>query len=130
MNESKQDLLYWLACGSLIALIILVLLWESVLVPLRPGGSWMLLKVIPLLFPLRGILKRQIYTLQWSSMFILLYFTEGVVRARSDILPMSNFLAWIEIALSVVFFFSSISYLRPYKRAAKAAAKTASQTTD
>lgn len=122
-QESKQDILYWLSCASLIALIILLILWETLLAPLRPGGSWMVIKVIPLLFPLRGILKRQIYTMQWSSMFILLYFTEGVVRARSDILPLSNVLAWIEIVLSVVFFFSSISYLRPHKRAAKAAAK-------
>jgi uncharacterized membrane protein len=120
MNESKQDALYWVACTSLIGLIILLILWETVLAPLRPGGSWMVIKVIPLFFPLRGVLKRQIYTLQWSSMFILIYFTEGVVRARSDILPLSNMLAWIEIFLSVVFFMSSITYLRPHKRAAKA----------
>jgi uncharacterized membrane protein len=124
-QKSKQDVLYWLSCASLIALIILLILWETLLAPLRPGGSWMVIKVIPLLFPLRGILKREIYTMQWSSMFILLYFTEGVVRARSDILPLSNVLAWVEIVLSVIFFFSSISYLRPHKRAAKAAAKQA-----
>jgi uncharacterized membrane protein len=124
-QKSKQDVLYWLSCASLIALIILLILWETLLAPLRPGGSWMVIKVIPLLFPLRGILKREIYTMQWSSMFILLYFTEGVVRARSDILPLSTMLAWVEIVLSVIFFFSSISYLRPHKRAAKAAAKQA-----
>ena len=34
--------------------------------------------------PLHGVIKRDIYTLQWSSMVILLYFTEGVVRGWSD----------------------------------------------
>lgn len=38
------------AAASLVALIILCVAWELVLAPLRPGGSWMVLKVIPLLF--------------------------------------------------------------------------------
>ena len=48
------------ACSSLIALILLGLAWELVLAPLRPGGSWMVLKVLPLLLPLRGVLKRDV----------------------------------------------------------------------
>ncbi|MDO8652283.1 MAG: DUF2069 domain-containing protein [Undibacterium sp.] len=127
MNESKQHSFYLLACASLIALITLLILWEMILAPLRPGGSWMVIKVIPLLFPLRGILKRQIYTMQWSSMLILLYFTEGVVRAGSDKLPLSSMLAWVEIIFSVIFFFSTILYLRPYKKEAKKASKEAAK---
>ncbi|CAN5789391.1 DUF2069 domain-containing protein [soil metagenome] len=119
MTESKQNFYSIIASTSLIALILLLILWEMFLAPLRPGGSWMVIKVIPLLFPLRGIIKRQIYTMQWSSMLILLYFTEGIVRAGSDKLPLSGVLAGLEIFFSVMFFFSTILYLKPHKTAAK-----------
>jgi uncharacterized membrane protein len=112
--------LHRLAVASLIALIALCIAWEWFLAPLRPGGSWMIIKVVPLLLPLRGVLRRDRYTMQWSSMLILLFFTEGIVRATSDRAP-SSWLAWCEVALSLVFFFSVIFYLRPYKRRAKAA---------
>ncbi len=53
----------------------------------RRAARWLVLKAMPLLMPLRGVLKRDIYTLQWSSMLILMYFTEGAVRAWSDTWP-------------------------------------------
>src|SRR4051794_1984022 len=36
----------WVAVGSLLALIVLGLAWELWLAPLRPGGSWLVLKVL------------------------------------------------------------------------------------
>ena len=54
------------------------------LAPLRPGGSLLVLKVLPLLIPLTGILRGRVYTYQWASMLILAYFAEGIVRARTD----------------------------------------------
>jgi uncharacterized membrane protein len=121
--EDNQKKYHIAACASLIALIVLTILWELVLSPLRPGGSWLVLKVLPLLIPLRGVLRHDNYTLQWSSMFILLYFTEGVVRAVSDESGTSRILAGIEICLSLIFFFCAIFYLRPLKKAAKNAQK-------
>ena len=96
---------------SLIALIMLCLLWESWLAPLRPGGSLLILKAVPLLLPLRGILKGDRYTYQWACMFILLYFTEGTVRAWADA-GLSSRLAMIEVVLTLVFFFSTVFYAR------------------
>lgn len=113
------------ACASLIALILLGIAWELFLAPLRPGGSWMVLKVVPLLLPLAGVLRRDVYTLQWSSMLILLYFAEGIVRATSDRLPLSMALGWIEVALTCIYFFCALAYLRPYKQAAKKLARQA-----
>jgi len=113
------------AAVSLVALIILCVAWELVLAPLRPGGSWMVLKVIPLLFPLCGVLKRDVYTMQWSSMLILLYFTEGIVRATSDRVVTSITLGWVEVALSCMYFLCAILYLAPYKKAAKEIARQA-----
>lgn len=80
----------------------------------------MALKAVPLLFPLRGVLKGNLYTMQWASMFILLYFMEGVMRAWSDLNPVSAWLAGLEIALSLVFYMSAILYCRPAKKASRA----------
>jgi uncharacterized membrane protein len=100
---------------SLIALILLALAWETILAPLKPGGSLLMLKTVPLLLPLFGILRGKRYTYQWSCMFILLYFTEGVVRAWSDI-GLSAQLAMLEVALSVIFFSCAIFYARLTRR--------------
>ena len=70
-----------------------------------------MLKVLPLLAPLFGVLRGKRYTFQWASMMILFYFTEGVVRAWSE-KPPSSTLAFIEIALSVVFYFASVYYAK------------------
>ncbi len=112
------------ASASLIALIILCLLWETILAPLRPGGSMLILKALPLALPLRGILRGKLYTYQWASMLILIYFMEGIVRATSD--PgFSATIAWFEVLLTTIFFWCTVLYVAPAKRAAKQAKKTA-----
>ena len=96
---------------SLITLIALSVAWETVLAPLKPDGSLLMLKALPLLLPLFGVLRGKRYTYQWSCMFILLYFTEGVVRAWSD-QGLSAQLAMTEVVLSVIFFVCTIFYAR------------------
>ena len=103
--------LQMLSSVSLIALIFLCVAWELWLAPIRPGGSWLVLKALPLLLPLMGILKGRRYTYQWASMLVLAYFTEGVVRAWSD-QGLSAWLAGGEVVLSVVFFFTVIFYAK------------------
>jgi uncharacterized membrane protein len=99
------------AAGSLLALVALCLAWELWLAPLRPGGSLVALKALPLLLPLGGIAAGRRYTYQWSSMLILAYFAEGVTRAWSESGP-SQEMAFAEIALALVFFVAAISYAR------------------
>lgn len=99
------------ASVSLIALIFLCLAWEIWLAPLRQDGALLFLKVLPLLLPLFGILKGKRYTYQWASMLVLLYFTEGAVRAWSD-QGLSQMCAMIELGLSLIFFFCAIFYAR------------------
>lgn len=107
----KTRSLYLVACLSLIALIFLCLAWELRLAPIQPGGSWLVLKCVPLLAPLFGILHGRRYTYQWASMLILLYLIEGVVRASSET-GFSQWLATGEIVLSLVFFCASVAYVR------------------
>ena len=106
----KPKTLSLIASASLLALIALCLAWEAVIAPLRPGGSWMTLKVLPLMVPLFGILRGKRYTYQWSTMLILLYLTEGVIRTNDA--PPGNMLALAEAVLSVVFFMAAMLYAR------------------
>jgi uncharacterized membrane protein len=109
----------WLAVGSLMGLIVLGLAWELALAPIRPGGSWLALKVLPLCIPLAGLLKNRMYTYRWVSLVVWLYFTEGVVRAYSDRAP-SNYLAMIEIALCMALFVACTLHVRLRLRQGKA----------
>jgi uncharacterized membrane protein len=103
--------LYFTACTSLISLIFLCLAWEIRLAPMQPGGSWLVLKCLPLLAPLFGILNGRRYTYQWASMLILLYFTEGIVRATTET-GTAQWLGAIETGLSIVFFGATVAYAR------------------
>jgi len=81
------------------------------LAPLRPGGSLLALKAAPLALPLAGIFIGRRYTYQWSSMLVLAYFAEGVMRAWSE-RGTSQALAAAEVVLSVVFFAAAVSFAR------------------
>lgn len=96
------------ALGGLIALC---LAWELWLAPLRPGGSLLALKALPLVLPLMGIVTGRRYTYQWSSMLILAYLAEGVTRAWSE-RGLSQQLAFIEAGLSVLFFAAAVGFAR------------------
>jgi uncharacterized membrane protein len=96
---------------ALVSLALFCLLWELWLAPLRPGGSFLALKALPLALPLSGIFRGRRYTYQWSSMLILAYFAEGVMRAWGDA-DLSRQCAIAEIALSLAFFAVAVSYAR------------------
>ncbi|MCP5269284.1 MAG: DUF2069 domain-containing protein [Zoogloeaceae bacterium] len=102
---------YLAACASLIALIFLCIAWELRLAPVQPGGSALVFKVLPLLAALFGILNGRRYTYKWASLLILLYFTEGLVRATSD-QGLSQLLAVGETALSLIFFIATVGFVR------------------
>jgi uncharacterized membrane protein len=109
--------LHLAASGSLIGLLVLCLAWELWLAPLRPGGSLLALKAAPLALPLGGILAGRRTTYQWSSMLVLGYFAEGVMRAWSE-RGLSQALAGAEIALSLAFFAAAVAYARLTRAAA------------
>ena len=102
----------WLvASATLIALILLALAWELWLAPLKPGGSWLVLKVLPLLAPLFGVLRGKRYTFQWSTLLIWLYAAEGATRAMTDA-GLGARLALAELLLALVYFAAAVAYLR------------------
>jgi len=106
----------------LTALIALCVAWELWISPLRPGGSWLVLKVLPLMLLLPGVLRASNYALQWSVLLIWIYFTEGLVRATSES-GLSIPLGSAETALSVGYFICAAAILRPLKKQAREHAK-------
>jgi uncharacterized membrane protein len=76
-----------------------------------------MLKALPLLTPLFGMLHERIRAFQWTSLLVLAYFCEGVVRAWSDY-GRAQQLAIVEIVLSVVLFASCLAYVQARRRTA------------
>ncbi|HUQ75805.1 MAG TPA: DUF2069 domain-containing protein [Burkholderiales bacterium] len=99
------------ASASLVGLVALCLAWELWLAPLRPGGSLIALKALPLAFPVRGVFAGRRYTYQWSSLLILAYFAEGITRGVAE-RGASQACAAAEVVLSVVFFAAAVAYSR------------------
>jgi uncharacterized membrane protein len=103
-----------LAVGSLLGLIVLGLAWELWLAP--TGGRWLAFKVLPLVWPLAGLLKHRLYTYRWVSLLVWLYFTEGIVRATG--VPagahagLEATLGWTEVALCLVLFTACAANVR------------------
>lgn len=110
----------WLTVVSLVALIALGLVWELWLSPLRPGGSWLALKVLPLCLPLAGLLKNRMYTYRWLSLMVWLYVTEGLVRATSE-RGTSAWLAALEVVLCLAIFAGCVLHVRLRHQSARAA---------
>ncbi len=107
------------AVGSVIALIVLGLAWELWLAP--TGNGTLALKVVPLLFPLGGLLRNRMYTYRWLSLMVWLYFTEGIVRATSD-RGAGVWLGAIEVLLCLLLFAACAAHVRWRLRNAKEAA--------
>ena len=100
-----------LAVGCVLALIVLGLAWELWLAPVRGGSGLLALKVLPLCFPLAGLLRNRMYTYRWVSLLVWLYFIEGVVRASSDRGP-GRWLAAIEVMLCLLLFAACALHVR------------------
>ena len=114
-----------IATAAFVDLFILCVSWEWFISPLRPGGSWLILKGIPLLFAIPGLWKGNVYTMQWASMLILLYVTEGLVRILET---GANFwLAAIETFIATIGFVCLLMYLKPIKKEAKALKKISAE---
>ena len=96
------------AVAAAVALIALSIGWE--LVWARLGHGTLVWKALPLVIALPGLLKHRMYTYRWLSLAIWLYVAEGVVRI-ADRAP-SNWLAGIELALSIVLFTACATQVR------------------
>lgn len=72
------------AAAVLAVLAVLELAWEWKLAPLRPGGSWLVLKALPVAWSALAVARHRPRALTLSSLVLLALFTEAVVRAASE----------------------------------------------
>ncbi len=100
-----------LTIAAFAGLIALGLAWELWLAPLRPGGSMLALKTLPLALALPGLTRGRLRSYQWWSMGILAYLAEGLVRATSDT-GASALLATLEVLLAVAAFAAILGFAR------------------
>ena len=111
-----------LSVALLLALIVLGAGWELWWAPVRPGGSALFVKVLPLCLAIPGLVRHRLYTYRWLSLLVWLYVAEAGVRLWSDALPISRALAWGELFLSVALFASLSIYIRTRLKNGQAAA--------
>ncbi len=98
-----------LAVGATLALIALGLAWELWLVP--TGRGTLVVKVLPLVLPLAGLIRMRLYTYRWTSLLVWLYVAEGAVRATSEH-GLGAQLAAAEIALAIALFAACAVHVR------------------
>jgi uncharacterized membrane protein len=72
------------AIGTVSVLALLELLWELWLAPLRPGGSWLALKAVPLALFAVGLVRGRRRAAQWLTLLLPLYVAEAIVRALTE----------------------------------------------
>ena len=73
-----------IAVASVAALVLLEVLWELWLAPLKPGGSWLALKALPLALLWPGLARGAKRARQWLTLLLPIYFAEAVTRAISE----------------------------------------------
>ena len=114
MNKKSQ---YWLfgVIFFLFALIILTLLWEWQIAPIRSGGSWLMLKAVPLTLFVSGSLKGSVRTLQKLSLLVPFYMAEGIMRF-TDLSSLSKYCAIGEVILSVALFVCVLGFIRQKRK--------------
>ena len=88
------------AVGAAVALVALGIGWE--LAWARTGHGTLVLKVLPLVAALPGLLRHRMYTYRWLSLAVWLYVAEGAVRLADR--PPANLLAGLEAGLALVLF--------------------------
>ncbi len=102
-------------CITLTALVALAIAWELWLAPLRPGGSWLVLKAVPLILLLPAVFRESRKAVQAGALFVWLYAGEGAARAMTD-LGLSAQLALLEVLLAAAYFAAAVAYLRSSAR--------------
>lgn len=112
---NKLSLVRWLTLAGYGLLILLLVMWYGVWSPSSlPVGLVLFFLLLPLMFPLLGMIRGKIYTHAWMSMLILFYFVHGVGEAWTT--PEDRSYAVAEIILSLVVYIGSMAYVRLSKQ--------------
>ncbi len=110
-------------------LLIFIPLWHLLIVPLKPEfmSVTLLIQIGPLMFPLKGILHRKVYTHAWAMYLALFYFIMGVWYAGDE---STRTFGVIFSLLSILFFMGTMLFTRFQGMANNAATSNASDSTN
>jgi uncharacterized membrane protein len=100
-----------IASIGLIALVLVCLFWELLLAPLRPGGSWLALKALPLALLVPSALRGTRRALQWLSLLLPFYVAEGIVRGVTES-GRHALVAWVAAAIAAATFAAVLAWVR------------------
>jgi uncharacterized membrane protein len=102
--------------ATLAALLLLQILWEIWLAPLRPGTFWLALKALPLALLWPDVVRGRPRAAQWALLLLPWYLAEGVVRAWSES-GKSAVCAAAAAALSLLALAAGLQWMHSLKRA-------------
>jgi uncharacterized membrane protein len=107
--------LYALTLFGYFSTLTLLTVWYSWLAPSThlPTALVLCAALVPLLFPLRGLLHGRKYTFAWSCFLALLYFTHGVMEAYSS--QATRHLGLLEVLFTSLWFVAAMAYIRTDK---------------
>ena len=93
-----------------LALLFLQPVWHALLpTPLGAESWWLaLVATVPLLFPLRGILKGSIRSMTWGGYLLVLYLVVGIMEAWSN--PPQRLPALLQTALVTFCIYSMLRF--------------------
>jgi len=101
-----------LALSSYFGLMISLIFWIT-LAPhseTYPTSAWLIIALVPLLFPLRGLLHGKPYTHAWTGFLMLFYFAHGIGEVYSA--QGFDLYASLEVLFSAMTFITSIVFIR------------------
>lgn len=102
-----------MAKAGYFGLLLLIPVWHLWLSkPLLNISPWLVTAIwfLPLLFPLRGILKNNPYTFAWSAFLALFYLMHSIVIIASE--PQELLLALTELLLTLLFLTGCIYFAK------------------
>ncbi|MDG1814736.1 MAG: DUF2069 domain-containing protein [Glaciecola sp.] len=109
--QPKTALYRTLSLVGYFGLLAWVIIWHFALTNTEYSVTFiLLLYVLPLVFPLYGIVKGKPYTHAWASFVVLLYLMHGITAWYS--IPEQWLYALIEVIFSVIMFTGCSMYAR------------------
>ncbi|GAB3370912.1 DUF2069 domain-containing protein [Spongiibacter taiwanensis] len=75
----------------------------------QPSITIWVIRILPLLIFVRGVLREDLRTLAWLCFVVLLYFVMAVTESMS---PFALWINYVELALTVVIFCSATLFIR------------------
>ncbi|MCO7223078.1 DUF2069 domain-containing protein [Pleionea sp. CnH1-48] len=115
-KQQKINLFHRITQASYFALLALLILWLVFLHPAENINPYFVAAVwiIPLLFPMPGMIQKKLYTYAWAQFLNMIYFSHAIMYMMSE--PDEFWLATLELILVMTFFTTSIITIRLEKR--------------